>query len=289
MIRVLSCGMGVQSTAIVLLIRDGLLPRVDHAIFADTGWEPAAVYAQVEKVAAVLDGLGIPLHRVSQGNLRNDAVDPEHRFASIPYFVRNPDGSDGMGRRQCAAEYKLAPINRKVRELLGAAPPRFRRVPAGKVAEQWIGFSTDEIGRVGSTGRNVRYSVPHYPLLKLDMSRKDCQRYLDHKGWGTTGKSACIGCPFHGNRQWRELRDGQPAEWADAVEFDRLIRRGGAHGLPLNGQAFLHRSRVPLDIAPIDHVTRKEWDELQTDLFDMIEDGDPDGCSPYGCRSGSDS
>ena len=44
----------------------------------------------------------------------------------MPYFVRNPDGTDGMGRRQCTSEYKLAPINRKVRELLGAAAPDFR-------------------------------------------------------------------------------------------------------------------------------------------------------------------
>jgi hypothetical protein len=46
------------------------------------------------------------------------------------------------------SEYKLAPIRRKIRELLGAAPPNFRRVPRGRTAEEWVGFSTDEIGRV---------------------------------------------------------------------------------------------------------------------------------------------
>lgn len=231
---------------------------------------------------------------MSKGNLRRDAIDPEHRYASVPYFVRNPDDSEGMGRRQCTSEYKLAPINRKVRQLLGAPPLDYRRVPAGRVAEQWIGFSTDEIHRV-SDKRPVRYLQPRYPLLELGMSRKDCARWLAVRGWSQVAKSACIGCPYHGNRQWRDLRDNHPDEWADAVEFDRAIRKGGARGLPLNGEAFLHRSRIPLDIAPIDRVTRREWADRQTDLIDTIadieagldEDGDPDGCSPYGCRSGS--
>lgn len=287
-VRTFSCGAGVQSTTIALLIRDGRLPLVDHVIFADTGWEPARVYAQVDRLAALFADLGVPFHRVARGNLRRDAVDPAHRFASVPYFVRNPDGSEGMGRRQCTSEYKLAPINRKVRELLGAAPPDFRSVPAGRVAEQWIGFSADEVGRVRPS--RVRYLTARHPLLELGMSRRDCQRYLERAGWGDTAKSACIGCPFHGNRRWRELRDEHPAEWADAVEFDRLIRRGGARGRPLDGQAFLHRSRVPLDEAPIDRWTRGDvadaTAEAQGDLFDLLEDGDPDGCSPYGCRSG---
>lgn len=283
-----STGAGVQSTAIGLLIADGKLPKPDVAIFADTGWEPAAVYRQVERLAELYQGAGVEFIRVSNGNLRGDAIDPEHRYASIPYFVRNPDGSEGMGRRQCTSEYKLTPIMRKIRELLGAKPPDFRRVPKGRVAEQWVGFSTDEIQRANrrKDSRGVLYLTTRYPLLDLGMSRRDCERYLEAAGWGDTVKSACIGCPFHGNRQWRDLRDNHPDEWADAVAFDAAIRKGGSRGLPLNGEAFLHRSRVPLDQAPIDRITRAEAAEDQTDLLELLEDGDRDGCSPYGCRSG---
>lgn len=321
----LSLGAGVQSTSIALLAIDGVLPRPDVAIFADTGWEPAAVYAQVDRIGAELERAGIPLHRVSKGNLRTDAVDPDHRYASIPYFVQNQPGpcdpcnatgvlarelggtendrcsrcrgtgwwdGKGMGRRQCTSEYKLAPITRKIRELLGAKAPHYRRVPKGRVAEQWIGFSTDEVIRANRRrdSQGVSYLTTRYPLLDLGMSRTDCETYLASKGWGDTEKSACIGCPYHGNRQWRELRDTRPDEWADAVAFDAAIRKGGSRGLPLNGEAFLHRSRVPLDQAPIDHVTRAERAEIyaadQPSVFDLLEEGDPDGCSPYGCRSG---
>ena len=285
-LRLLSLGAGVQSTVLALMTADGTLPKVDGAIFADTGWEPRKVYEHLDRLAEVLDAAGIPLHRVSNGNLRRDSLDPAHRYASIPYFVRNPDGSDGMGRRQCTSEYKLAPIGRKVRELLGATAPDFRRVPKGRIAEQWIGFSTDEIGRV-SDKDGVSYIRKRYPLLELGMSRKDCQRWLAARGWGEVAKSACVGCPFHGNAQWRDLRDNHPDEWADAVAFDEAIRKGGARGLPLNGEAFLHRSRVPLAIAPINRVTRKEWADRSPDIFDALAElGDPDGCSPYGCRSG---
>lgn len=284
--RILSLGAGVQSTVLALMAADGSLPGLDAAIFADTGWEPPAVYRQVDMLEVELKRAGVPLHRVSNGNLREDSINPTHRYASIPYFVRNPDGSAGMGRRQCTSEYKLNPINRKVRELLGAAPPKFRHVKRGQVAEQWIGFSTDEIHRADDKRQNL-YTTKRYPLLDLGMSRRDCERWLKASGWGHTAKSACIGCPFHGNAQWRDLRDNHPEQWADAIEFDKAIRKGGSRGMPLNGEAFLHRSMVPLELAPIGKVGPKEWAERQIDIYDEIaEHGDPDGCSPYGCRSG---
>ncbi|WP_443077372.1 hypothetical protein [Streptomyces sp. SP17BM10] len=54
----------------------------------------------------------------------------------------------------------------------------------------------------------------------------------------------------------------------------------------------LHRSRRPLDEAPIDRVTAHEWSGRQVDIFDAIADaelesGEPDGCSPWVCRSGA--
>lgn len=290
-LRLLSLGAGVQSTTLALMAIEGRVDSLDGVIFGDTGWEPQAVYDHLDRLAVVLANAGIPLHQVSAGNLRADAINPARRYAGIPYHIRNPDGTDGMGRRQCTDVYKLSPINRKVRELLGAAAPDYKRVPRGVVAEQWIGFSSDEIGRVGG-GRGVRYIRPRYPLIEMGMDRKACVRWLNSRGWTSVEKSACIGCPYHGNAQWRAMRDNRPDQWADAVEFDQQIRKGGARGLPLIGEAFLHRSRVPLASAPIDHVTRRERVEAATHqqltiYDDLDESGDPDGCSPYGCRSGT--
>lgn len=284
-IRVLSLGAGVQSTTLLLLAVEGALPKPDAAIFADTGWEPRAVYDHLTRLEKVTADAGIPIHHVAAGNLRADALDPAHRFASMPLFITNRDGNPGMSRRQCTSEYKVKPIKTAVRQLLGYPYPT--PIPASVWCEQWIGFSTDEIHRVVDR-LDVRYTRPRYPLLDLQMSRKDCQRWLTIRGWDVA-KSACVGCPFHGNRQWREMRDHRPDEWADAVDFDAAIRRGHPtdSGVELLGSAFLHSSRVPLDRAPIDRVSRYEWTDRQTDIYDALtEDGDPDGCSPYGCRSG---
>jgi len=280
-LRTLSLGAGVQSTAVYLLACDGRLD-FDVAIFADTGWEPAEVYAHLSRLEQLG---GPPIVRVSAGNIRADALDPEHRFASPPLFVRNPDGSEGMARRQCTSEYKLKPIKAEVRRRLGCPHPT--PVPRGVLAEVAIGISVDEIGRARDS--DVQYMRNVFPLLDLRWSRKDCERYLRSAGWESVSKSACIGCPFHGNAQWRDLRDNHPDEWADAVNFDHAIRNGSAranaNGKDLRGSMFLHRSRVPLDLAPIDRVTRAEWSGRQGDLFE-VEDGDPDGCSPWACRSG---
>lgn len=310
-LRVLSLGAGVQSTAVMILSAMGHLPRIDYAIFSDTGWEPGSVYAHLDRLEReVAQPAGIPILRVSAGNIRDDALDPTHRFVSMPLYVKNQDDGDGIGRRQCTSEYKLKPIRRKVRELLGAKP-KDTGVPGpvarGRWVEQWIGISTDERDRAldqyGSlkTG-DVSYSRNVYPLLALDYSREACRVINEHAGFVGVPKSACIGCPYHGNRQWRDLRDNQPAEWADAVDFDHAIRNGSARanaqGQPLRGQMFLHRSRVPLEQAPIDRVTRGEWKAMQGDLIvdlqmaelrerlDADTDSQLEGCSPHACRSG---
>lgn len=319
-LRLLSLGAGVQSSAVLIASALGMLPRLDGAIFSDTGWEPEVVYDHLDRLELeVARPAGIPIYRVRAGNIREDALDPAHRFASMPLYVLNQDGSDGMTRRQCTSEYKLKPIKRKVRDLLGYPHPV--RVPRGVWVEQWIGISTDERDRAlepdpatayedaaGTTRYraqrlklgDVKYAQNRYPLLSLGMSRDDCRTLLTQYGFASTPKSACIGCPFHSNAQWRDLRDNHPEEWADAVDFDAAIRagnaRGNAEGRPLLGQAYLHRTRVPLDQAPIDRVTVAEWKGRQTDLIHelaMLEfeeglpaDDQPGGCSPFACRTG---
>lgn len=266
--EILSLGAGVQSTTLALLACEGVL-HLDAAIFADTGWEPPGVYRHLDRLQAHMEKAGIPLYRVGAGNIRHDCLDPNKRFVSLPYYTKSTDGRLGIGRRQCTNEYKIRPIHRKVRELLGAKPPTYRAVPRNSAVNQWIGFSTDEIYRVTTTKDNW-YTTKRYPLLELDMSRADCQRWLAERGW-KVAKSACVGCPFHSNNEWRDMRDNRPDEWADAVAFDQAIRKGGHRAKPLDGEAFLHPSRVPLAEADL---TNSRWD------------GDPDGCSPYGCRSG---
>lgn len=252
----LSLGGGVQSTTLLLLSLHGELPRLDGVIFADTGWEPAEVYAHLQVLEEQCRTAGLPFHRVSAGNLRTDALSPDRRFASMPLHVLNTDGRPGMIRRQCTSEYKIAPIHRKIRELLGGNT-------RGKQVRQWVGISLDEVGRMRPS--HVRYVKLIYPLIDRGMRRHDCLRWLQAHGFPAPPKSACVGCPFHGNAYWRRLKEGSPGEWADAVAFDEAIRNGnvrlGKEGL--RGKAFLHRSLKPL--SEVDLSTAADHGQL--DLF----------------------
>jgi hypothetical protein len=307
-LRLLSLGAGVQSTTVLLLACAGEIPRFDAALFADTGWEPRAVYANLERLSQHAHTNGIAVRRVSAGNIRTDALDPNHRFVSMPLHTLNPDGSKGLARRQCTSEYKITPLKKAARELLGYPHPR--RVPRGVYAEQAIGISTDEIGRARDSG--LRFLRNVFPLIELGWDRARCVDYLTEHGFENTVKSACVGCPFHGNAGWRWIRDHDPHGWAEAVKFDRAIRHGyphaTEHGQQLRGQYFLHRSCVPLDQADLNppakrrrHLHSVTTDPTTASPADaarlsgagdlagqaLDEEDDPDGCSPWSCRSGA--
>lgn len=119
-----------------------------------------------------------------------------------------------------------------------------------KHIDQWIGISLDEVGRVKPSGR--KYITNCYPLLDRHMTRGACLGWLRARGYPEPAKSACLGCPFHSNAYWREMRDTSPDEWADTVAMDTAIR----NGIPgVRGQAYMHRSCQPLDQVPLDAPT----------------------------------
>lgn len=246
-LRILSLGAGVQSTTLALMAARGDIgPMPDAAIFADTGWEPKAVYEHLDRLVSALP---FPVHVVSAGNLRDDilakANSAGQRFAAVPWFMRMPDGSEAMGSRQCTAEYKLKPLHRKIRELLGGTPK------GG--AEVWVGISTDEIFRVKPA--RVKYISNRWPLIEQRMNRNDCVQWMARNGWSAP-KSSCIGCPFHSVEQWRSLTR---EEFADACEIDRAIRTPHP-GRGIKGEQYMHRSLKPLD--QVDLSTPEERGQL---------------------------
>lgn len=230
-LRVLSLGAGVQSSVMALLAARGDIgPMPDCAIFADTQWEPRAVYTHL---AWLETQLPFPVHHVTAGNIRTDVnrrLDGE-RFVSLPMFLSN----GGMGRRQCTNEYKIQPIIKKVRELLGLVPGE----KAKKVSvEQWIGISTDEFQRMKVSRK--KWITHRWPLLEQEIDRKACEAWFSrHYPGRTLVKSACIGCPYHTNNEWRKLT---PNEFAQARAFEQVL----INDPTLDARQYLHAQRVPL-------------------------------------------
>lgn len=262
-LRVLSLGAGVQSTTTLLMAIHNELPRPDHVIFADVGWEPDNVYHHLKNLAVLMEKHDIPFHIVSNGNIRNDALNEKTRFASMPVFVKNEEEKLGMARRQCTSEYKIKPLLKKQRELAGLKPGQ--RCKEHRITTV-IGISYDESQRM----RDPAFSWirNEYPLVDLKMTRQDCLDWCAEKGYDKPPRSACIGCPFKSNDEWRLLKT-MPKEWNDAVEFDHALRKNERMKQRFAGQVFLHRSGKPLD--EVDLRTNDEkgiWS-----LFDMECEG----------------
>jgi hypothetical protein len=320
MLEVLSFGAGVQSTTLLLMSCKGVLPKLDRVIFADTQWEPAAVYRHLEWCKEYAAKHGIAIDVRTAGNLRQDLLEfwgqrksaDGKRHASIPAFIKNPDtssekdlplfndseviwldGTKGIVRRQCTGSYKIEVIERYLREeVLGlktgqrwpvplawytskygqiarplayAEKPKWRErfmeaIPFDPI-RQWIGISTDEMQRMKVSTRPA-FTLWH-PLIESEallrtlpgrmypagFSRQDCLEWIKANGFPTPPRSACIGCPFRRNSEWRNLT---AEEFADAVDVDRMIRRSDSLRLEaigkgeLIGQPYLHSSLIPL-------------------------------------------
>jgi hypothetical protein len=208
-LRVLSLGAGVQSTTVLLLSLAKIVSPFDAVIFADTGDEPAEVYRHLERLQALT-----PVEVVSAGRL-SDAV--AGRFMPVPLYR---DG--GIGQRQCTYQYKLRPIRARLRAL------GFEQVDLS------VCISIDEIERAKDSGRKWCRNV--FPLLDLGWSRRDCLTYLADHWPHPVPRSACVYCPLKGDREWLDLRENHPDDWAAAVAFDEAARRFG----------YVHRSERPL-------------------------------------------
>ncbi|GAK12219.1 hypothetical protein JCM19039_1968 [Geomicrobium sp. JCM 19039] len=118
--------------------------------------------------------------------------------------------------RQCTHEYKIKPIKDFVRRELGYET----RQKIKETVHMWRGISTDEIQRVkGSEDKWIAYE---HPLIDKNMNRLDCMNYIERAGYSVPPKSSCIGCPFHNNYTWREIKLNDPKSWETRL---LLIRR----------------------------------------------------------------
>jgi hypothetical protein len=185
---------------------------------------------------------------VSAGNIREDLLAyargnkrEGRRGLAIPAFM----AGGGQLRRQCTSRYKIEPVQKQARLLA-----------AGRRIEMWFGISADESRRVRLS--KVPKIVHRYPLIfDLDppLRRRDCLMWLEQHGYPTPPRSACIGCPYHSDAEWRSIRE-RPDEWTEAIEVDEAIRRSSG----LREEAFLHATRAPLSM--VDLSTAEEHGQL---------------------------
>jgi len=246
--NVLSLGAGVQSTTVILMSLAGELPPIQHVIFADTGWEPQAVYRHLEELKLEIHKAGIIFHQVSRGDIRSS-----RGVALLPFFIKNPDGSKGFTPRQCTSNYKIYPIQKQLREIAGLKPRQ--RCKEVKIC-LWFGISYDEFHRMKDP--DFPWIKHYYPLVDNKITRKDCQMWLKSHGWEDVPRSACVCCPFHSNKEWKNIRKVKE-EWDEVVKFDKENRVSPR----FRGESYLHPSLKPLDQVDF----RDDFERGQTNMF----------------------
>lgn len=259
--RILNLGAGTQSSVLYLMMCRGELEPAEVAIFSDTQSEQEEVLPHLAWLRALPEST-IPIVDVTAGNLREDALEfmqrrksaDGKRYASMPLYVLNPDGSTGQLNRQCTKEYKVIPIERYIRrEVLGLS--HGERVPTGVIVEQVFGLHFDERSRMRRPEQ--KWSIFDYPLIDLKMRRLQVIEWAE-KNYPSHAfpRSACVECPFMSNKELRRMRDDHPNDWRKRVDFDHAIRdrdrerqreRATVHAEP-----YLHRSCVPLELANLD-------------------------------------
>lgn len=268
MINVISLGAGVQSTCMAMMAKDGVLPMPDCAIFADTGNEPLHVYTHLENLKKVLP---FPIHIVKAFFKDNKGGIYEHTMESIKGNTSRYSGppaymEKGFIRRQCTNDFKIQPIRRKLRELIGLKP----RQRGGKEIKirQWIGISTDEFNRMKES--RDAYIENVFPLIDRKMSRQDCLDWMKDNNYPLPKKSACIFCPYHDNKTWKEMKENQPEDFALAVQVDEDLRNAESLKYPFDKSLYLHTSLKPLKDVDFDKVNNKK-DKFQNDMDEECE------------------
>ena len=256
MLNVLSLGAGVQSSTMALMAAEGeLTPMPDCAIFADTGAEPKHVYDQLDFIQA---NVPFPVYRVMEGEgLETDILKgiDGGRCATPPFFTLDDDGNKGILRRQCTAEYKIKPIQQKVRQLMGLE--KGQRGPKEVAVRMWIGISMDESVRMKPN--QTKWIENVWPLIEKDMYRYDCIDWMREHGYREPSKSACYFCPYHDNSTWQNMMDHDQDSWHRSVRLDTALRKGMSG---VKSQIFIHRSMQPL--------TECDFDPAR-DQFDMFD------------------
>ena len=260
-LRVLSLGAGVQSSTLALMIEKGQVPMVDAAIFADVKGEPKAVYEWLDYLQTQVTKY--PIYVVTWRNLKQDILDAsegKYKAFTAPFFSKNiVTGKKRMLLRQCTGDYKIKPVIKKVRELIGLKKNEKRK--KGTKVEMLMGISKDEIFRMKTNP--IKYIQNVYPLVEMDLRRQDCLDWLKKNNYPQAPRSACTFCPYHSLSEWKEIKKNKK-EWEEVVAIDKAIRKQEKFKSKdefSEDELFLHSKCVPIDEIDFDK------EDPQMDLF----------------------
>lgn len=209
--RVFSFGGGVQSTAALVLAAQG---RIDYKTFlfcnvgADSENPDTLDYVeQYSKPYAAAHGLKFIELRRKTRDYETLYQRTLRETRSVNIFVYMQTGQPG--NRDCTRSYKVRVVRQWLRKI------------GEKNHTVGLGISMDEWQRMRDSN-DPRYQND-YPLIDLNLSRKDCFKIIQSEGLPPPPKSSCWFCSFHRLSQWQEMKRTKPELFQKACELEALL------------------------------------------------------------------
>lgn len=221
-----SCGGGVESTAMAVLICAGKLPKPDYAVMTDCGYEKRSTWEYVNTVIGPrLKEAGIELHIIQTLDYTDNRLVDKGDYVLIPAY-RNEGGKVVKLRTACNHLWKVRPVRKWLRE---------RGV---SFCENWLGISAKEAHRMRKPSH--KWFTHRYPLVEMGIDRGQCLWLIGANGWPMPPKTSCVMCPQQDDASWIMMRDNHPDDFARAVEIERELQN-------IDENVYLHRSLRPLE------------------------------------------
>ncbi len=193
---IINLGLGVNSTAILALIKLGELKYEDaYAVFADVGAEKRETYEYLKF-----------LKKVSP--LSINVVVSKEKAGNLYQYCKKNDILPQRFMRWCTDRWKRKPLE------------KFRKgiVKKGEDFKVVIGIAYDEKKRALRWMNDPNAS---FPLIDLRMTRQDCINKIKEVGWGVPVKSGCWFCPFVPLDEFVTLKKNNREQYDELCEMER--------------------------------------------------------------------
>ena len=214
--RVFAYGGGVQSTAVLVLERMGVV-KYDHYVFANVGDDsenPDTLEYFREVAKPYADQHGIDLVELKRERTLREWIYDNGSTIPIPMILK----SGNPGRRACTVHQKIRLIDKWVRWHKDSR----EHYTVG------LGISLDEYQRAKSTEPvqifSNMYKQLEYPLLDLRLSRYHCKQIIEDAGLSVPPKSSCFFCPFHKTSEWVQMSTEKPDLFEEVCRIEKYLQ-----------------------------------------------------------------
>jgi len=174
----LSHGLGVNSTALMLLLED--MNFEFESVFVDTGAEMPETYEYLDYLRE--NGFNITVIKPNTEG-----------FSSLLDYCKHHKKIPAQFRRWCTDKFKIRPINNY----------------AKKPCVKFLAIAYDEKHRVYRI-KPTKGVVNAYPLIEYKITRKDCIRIIEKHGLRVPERSHCFICPFMNKQDLKRLQLEHP-------------------------------------------------------------------------------